>query len=102
MHFVALSAPHIPSSFSISIVVLFAESAVPSDDDDMIGYDVGLRPRPQPTAAETPRRRLLQRLPAIVVRSFVLRTAWQGILSEVVADGKRNTGNVYTVSSLCI
>ena len=57
MHFVALSAPHIPSSFSISIVVLFAESAVPSDDDDMIGYDVGLRPRSQPTAAaaaETP------------------------------------------------
>ena len=29
---------------SVTIVELFAESAVRSDDDDMIGYDVGLGP----------------------------------------------------------
>ena len=42
---------------------LFAESADPSDDDDMIGYDVGLGPHSlapvaagagPPSAAETP------------------------------------------------
>ena len=49
----------------------------PSDDDDMIGYDVGLRPQPTPP----PRRR-----PSTVATvasnrgSFVVRESWQGIL----------------------
>ena len=85
--------------------VLFAESAVPSDDDDMIGYDVGLRPQPPPPpspapapAAETPSSDCCN---GCQQSSFVRcsNVVAAGDI-EVVADGKRNTGNVYSIFSL--
>ena len=79
--------------------VLFAESAVPSDDDDMIGYDVGLRPQPPPPPPPRRRRPTVATV-ASNSRSFLVRLSWRrGILRLWLTV--KGTRGMYTVSSLC-